>query len=329
MRKTIGLLTLLLGLGACSNSVPPKNYARSSIEAAFQILDAETGKSESQPKQELPSTVYTAKEKLELQAKPKDNASSQLHPYGTLEGRYQRVSRWHSAIYETESRYGIPDGYLAGLAMQESLGDPLNLNDDGDGGAGLMMLQPGTARSLGLKVYDRSRATGRDLKHGAKLEALVKKHHSNLARLSEIDERFNPNKAVDAAGRLLLSFKERYGSWEKAVSAYRCGHPVRNLDSDDHVQNVLQFANYYLQRNNGVLHPGDFVLAYHSGQVQGYEYIVQAGDTLSEIKRRFEDNHRQSVLSIKDENKKVVGGRIHSNQHLYVESVPRAYAQKN
>jgi hypothetical protein len=330
MRKTLGLMTLLLGLGACSPSQPEASFSRVERPSLEMVMVPPlTSKEEDSVQEAIPSAVYIPRPELSLLANPKDEVSSRLHPYGTLEGRYQRIRRWHSKFYEVEQLYGIPAGYLAGLGMQESAGDPLNLNNGGDGGAGLMMFQPGTARAMGMKVYGTSRATGKDVQHGDKLETLVKKHKHNLAKLSTFDERFNPNLVIPAAGKLLSRLKERYGTWEKALSAYRRGSPLQNLDQDEHVQKTLEFARYYVERNNGVVHPGDFTLAYHYNLgVEGYQYIVQAGDTISGIKKKFQQDQKRPALVIRDEDHKPLTGTIHSNQRIYLEINPVTYARK-
>jgi hypothetical protein len=92
----------------------------------------------------------------------------------TLEGKYQRTARWDNIFKYYEIKYNIEPGILAGLAMRESYGNPLQLNNRGDGGAGLFQFQPGTARYYGLNVYGDSYATGKDENHGKELLSLLK-----------------------------------------------------------------------------------------------------------------------------------------------------------
>src|SRR3989338_6474964 len=92
-------------------------------------------------------------------------------------GRFLRVYRWDNIISKVEKQYSIPEGLLSGLAMRESYGNPLELNQGSDGGAGLFQFQPGTAREYGLKTYGHSRKTGRDRNHGLKLISLAKSNN--------------------------------------------------------------------------------------------------------------------------------------------------------
>lgn len=160
-------------------------------------------------------------------------------------GRYSRTVRWAAAIRNTEKIYGIPKGLLAGLIMQESMGNPLQLNTGDDGGAGLMMFQPGTARAYGLKTYGNSKKTGRDKIHGKALRFLVRQNDFDYQKLSQIDHRFHINKSIEAGGKFLHELHSRFGSWNAAVSAYNRGKPAPIPLNTRHVRMVKQFQNYY------------------------------------------------------------------------------------
>ena len=160
-------------------------------------------------------------------------------------GRYARTARWATTIRNTEKKYKIPEGLLAGLIMQESMGNPLQLNTSDDGGAGLMMFQPGTAQAYGLKTYGNSKKTGRDKIHGKSLRVLVKKNNYDYQKISQIDHRFHINKSIEAGGKFLHELHNRFGSWNAAVSAYNRGKPAAIPLNTRHVRMVKQFQNYY------------------------------------------------------------------------------------
>jgi hypothetical protein len=168
-------------------------------------------------------------------------------PYRTIEGRFQRTYRWDDILDKTEDKYEIPRGWLKGLAMQESYGDPSKLNGGNDGGAGLFMFMPGTAKELGLKVYEDSGRVSADTEYGKRLKDFVEKNNSDYGKLSKIDERFHPEKAADAAGKFLRKLYEKHGSWEKAISAYNRGstNVAKNPLNQPHVQKVMEFKEYY------------------------------------------------------------------------------------
>ncbi|MFW6275675.1 MAG: transglycosylase SLT domain-containing protein, partial [bacterium] len=167
-------------------------------------------------------------------------------PYSSDYGRFLRTYRWSPFIEQAEKSYRIETGLLAGLIMQESYGNPLQLNSGNDGGAGLMMFQPGTAREYGLKTYGSSRKTGRDKAHGIALKALQELHRYNYDKLSVIDERFHVAKSIDAGARFLSHLYNQHRSWDKAVSAYNRGTPALLPQSTAHVRKVRYFQRRYL-----------------------------------------------------------------------------------
>lgn len=153
--------------------------------------------------------------------------------------------RFKDLINEHEIKYGMPRGLLAGLMIQESCGNPLQLNSSGDGGAGLFQFQPGTARERGLLVYGNSNATGRDPAHHRELERMLRAYNNDINELRVVDERFDPEKATKAAASYLNDLRKRHGTWERAVSAYNAGRPVRNYSSSPHVRGVKKFQNMF------------------------------------------------------------------------------------
>ncbi len=172
-----------------------------------------------------------------------------VHPYETTQGKFERTYRWDRIIDGIEEKYEIPRGKLKALIMRESGGDPLNLNDSNDGGAGLAMFQPGTARDMGLKVYGNSNTSGVDKKHGEEMRRLVKEHNYNYEELSQIDERFDIEKSAEAAAKYLKKNYLKYGSWDKALSAYNQGRPAPNASETKHVKAVNKYEKYYNERD--------------------------------------------------------------------------------
>jgi len=160
-------------------------------------------------------------------------------------GRFVRTYRWHQTIRKAEQRYRIEENLLAGLIMQESMGNPLELNSGDDGGAGLMMFQPGTARQYGLKTYGNSKKTGRDVAHGRQLRNLVIQKKFSYTELSRLDERFHVEKSVNAGARFLSELYERHSSWDKAISAYNKGTPSAFPAATRHVRQVRHFQDQY------------------------------------------------------------------------------------
>lgn len=172
-----------------------------------------------------------------------------LSSWKTTQGKFERTYRWDGILDKVEKKYDIPQGLLKGLAMRESYGDPLRLNESDDGGAGLFMFQPGTAQEYGLKVYGSSKKTTKDTIHGKELKKLIKKNNYDYKKMAQIDERFDVKKSSDVAGAYLKKKYKKYNSWDKALSAYNLGRSAKNPLKTEHVKKVRRYQNYYNKRD--------------------------------------------------------------------------------
>src|SRR3989338_5590536 len=168
----------------------------------------------------------------------------------TTKGKFERTYRWDKILDEKEEKYKIEKGLLKALAMRESYGDPLRLNESGDGGAGLFMFQPGTAKYCGLDVYGNSDKMAVDKSHGKELRKLIKENKNNYGKMAKIDERFDVYKSSDAAAKFLKRLYNKHNSWDKALSAYNRGQPARNSSQTSHVKFIRQYQDYYNHRDN-------------------------------------------------------------------------------
>jgi len=166
------------------------------------------------------------------------------------EGRFLRTYRWNKFLSAAEKKHNLEEGLLAGLVMQESCGNPVALGSGNDGDAGLMMFIPGTAQEYGLKTYGKSKANCSDKKHGKKLKALVKQKNYNYVSLSDVDDRFNVPKSVDAGAEFLKDLYERFGSWDDALSAYNQGTPAKKPHKTTHVKRIREYQKYYNQNKH-------------------------------------------------------------------------------
>lgn len=134
-------------------------------------------------------------------------------------GRIQRSMRWGNITRAAEKRYGIPNNYLLGMVCVESEGDPTKPNMLGDGGLGLIHMQPHLATKYGLGLITNSNKI-RDFYQGKKIRNAIEEEEGNLKKLIQYDDRFHPIKNIDAAARMLCDFYEKKKSWRDALRCY-------------------------------------------------------------------------------------------------------------
>mgnify|MGYP001615344618 CR=1 FL=1 len=134
-------------------------------------------------------------------------------------GRIQRALRWENIVRAVEIRYNIPKNYLLGMICVESEGDPTQPNLSGDGGLGLIHMQPLLATKYGLNLISNSKKL-RDFVQGRKIRRIIDMENGDLKNLVKYDDRFHPIKNLDAAARMLCDFKVRFGSWNLALRAF-------------------------------------------------------------------------------------------------------------
>ena len=121
------------------------------------------------------------------------------------------TTRYFPVIEPIMKKYGVPDDFKY-LCMAES---GLNPNvRSGAGAAGLWQLMSPYAKSVGLQIV-----TG-------------------------LDQRYDIEKATEAACKYLLDAKERLGSWTLAAAAYNAG--VAGVNKRIQTQGVSSYYDLYL-----------------------------------------------------------------------------------
>lgn len=183
-----------------------------------------------------------------------------LHDQFTERGRMERSMRWKNITDAVERRYGIPNGYLVGMIAQEAIGDPTMPNLGGDGGLGLIHMQPLVAHDYGLEMITRSRKL-RDFKQGNAIKKALRSTGRDLVALADIDDRWHPVKNIDAAGRILADHYQRAGSWTGALRRYS-GRPA------------YEYANPVIR----------------------YAGLSKDGSYLAELARDFNSNNRKLIV---------------------------------
>ena len=137
----------------------------------------------------------------------------------------ERVERWRAEIEEQADAAGVDPDLLEAMVFLESAGYPdARASDDLEGAVGLTQILAETATSLlGMRV---------DVKESERLTRRIARAEERgdtaraerlRARREEVDERFDPEDALQGAGRYLGIADDRFGSEELAVVSYHMG----------------------------------------------------------------------------------------------------------
>jgi hypothetical protein len=140
----------------------------------------------------------------------------------------RRVERWRSAVEDQANITDVDPDLLEAMVFLESAGYPdARATDDLEGAVGLTQILAGTATELlGMRV---------DVEESERLTRRIRRAEdpARVRRLERrrraIDERFEPEHALEGAGRYLSIARERFGSEELAVVSYHMG--IGNLES--------------------------------------------------------------------------------------------------
>ena len=136
-----------------------------------------------------------------------------------------RVERWRPELDRVAGEAGVDPDLLEAMVFLESAGEPAaRASDDLAGAVGLTQILAETAVSLlGMEVdvAASERLTRRIARRGPTPRL--------LARRRAVDERFDPVKALEGAGRYLSIAEERFGSEDLAVVSYHMG--IGNLEN--------------------------------------------------------------------------------------------------
>jgi hypothetical protein len=143
-----------------------------------------------------------------------------------------RVDAWRDEVERAAERHGVDANRLEALVFLESAGRPdVIAGDTPEAAAGLGQILPSTATDLlGMEVD--LEASIRLTKQAAKAQGSGEeaKAEKLLAERRRIDERFDPEAALDGAARYLAIADERFdGAQDLATVSYHMG--IGNLES--------------------------------------------------------------------------------------------------
>ncbi len=127
----------------------------------------------------------------------------------------KRAARWFPVIEPILQEYGVPDD-MKYLALIES--NLLNLVSPA-GAAGFWQFLSSTGREYGLEVN------------------------------AEVDERYHPEKATEAACRYLLKAYEKFGTWTGAAASYNMG--MAGYERQVNLQKTSSYYDLWLNEETG------------------------------------------------------------------------------
>jgi len=150
---------------------------------------------------------------------------------GGIEASAERTARWRSLIEQAAETADVDPDRLEGLVLLESAGREDALTAAGtEGAVGVAQIVAGTATTLlGMRVDVResrrlTRRIDRALRRGRAAEA-----ERLRARRRTVDERYDPQTSLAAAGRYLRLARERFDREDMAFVSYHMG--MGNLES--------------------------------------------------------------------------------------------------
>jgi hypothetical protein len=150
---------------------------------------------------------------------------------GGVAATARRVERYRPRIEEVAEDAGVDADVLEGMVFLESAGRPeVAASDDLEGAVGLTQILAETGSALlGMQVEVKAseRLTRRIRRAERRGEAA--RAQRLLARRREVDERFDPDKSLEATGRYLRLALDRFGREDLAVVSYHMG--IGNLEN--------------------------------------------------------------------------------------------------
>jgi hypothetical protein len=199
----------------------------------------------------------------------------------------RRVERWRPQIEAAAG--GIDPDLLEAIVFLESAGSPsARASDDLEGAVGLTQILAGTASSLlGMRVdVAASERLTRRMRHRGPTARLLRKRR-------QVDERFDPRKALAGAARYLELARDRFGRDDLAVVSYHMG--MGNLENvlAAYGQSDASWARVYFDatpRN----HPGAYRLLSGFGDDSAtYLWRVYAARQIMRLYRQHRDELRR------------------------------------
>jgi hypothetical protein len=150
---------------------------------------------------------------------------------GGAEASARRTSRWTAQIRRAAESHGVDPARLEAIVFLESAGRPeVIAGETPEAASGLAQIIPSTATGLlDMEVdLERSIALTNEAGRAERKGELAKAERLRRERAA-VDERFDPEAALDGAARYLALAEDRFGVSDLATVSYHMG--IGNLES--------------------------------------------------------------------------------------------------
>jgi hypothetical protein len=142
-----------------------------------------------------------------------------------VETTARRVGAYRTKIEEVAAEAGVDPDLVEGMVFLESAGRPeVMATNDVEDAVGLTQVLAATATALlGMRVdLDESRRLTRKIVRADRVGAAERSERLR-ARRRKVDERFDPDKALEGTGRYLKLAMDEFGREDLAVVSYHMG----------------------------------------------------------------------------------------------------------
>lgn len=165
--------------------------------------------------------------RAELEARAAAGVSHVLYANspGGVAASARRTARFRDRVEAAAGKYGIDPDVLEAIVLLESAGRPdVIAGADPGAASGLAQIIPSTAQDLlGMQVdLERSKQLTREMVRVGR-RGRINRFRRLRAERARVDERFDPEQALEGAARYLQIATARFGGHDLAVESYHMG----------------------------------------------------------------------------------------------------------
>jgi Family of unknown function (DUF5715)/Transglycosylase SLT domain len=257
--------------------------------AGFLLLGGDDGPSFDPVAVDSGPFAYTPEREAELTERAAAGHSHVIYAKspGGVAATARRMERYRPKIEEVAEEAGVDPDLVEAMVFLESAGLPeVTASDDVEGAAGLTQILAGTATELlGMRVdVEESRRLTRAIRR-AERRGEPQRERRLRARRRVVDERFDPDKALEGTGRYLSTALDSLGRDDLAVVSYHMG--IGNLQDvlSAYGEDEASYARVYFDSTPD-RHPRTYALLNGLGDdSKTYLWRVLASQRIMELHR--------------------------------------------